>query len=189
MKNKRDLIENKCSKDILGCVEKLGDLYILVDKSKIRDVLKTLKEDESLQYTYFSECLGVDYSTWNHDRDLPGRFEVVYNLMSPVDFQRVFIKTSVDDGEKLPSVKDIFAGAEYPEREIWDLFGIVFEGNEQSERFLMPDDWVGYPLRKEFPLGGENVQFDQGSFGPSISEEQTPHAGESFDGKTGVHKR
>ncbi|HZH98420.1 MAG TPA: NADH-quinone oxidoreductase subunit C, partial [Fimbriimonadaceae bacterium] len=69
---------------------------------------------------------------------------------------------------------------------IWDMFGVVFEGNEQSERFLMPEDWVGHPLRKEFPLGGEDVLFDQGDRGPAVEDVSMPHAGESFEGKTGT---
>ena len=66
------------------------------------------------------------------------------------------------------------------------MYGIVFEGNEQTQRFMMPDDWIGHPLRKEFPLGGDEVNFDQGTMGPSIEHEESPHAGESFKGKTGT---
>lgn len=161
------------------------DLFLCVKRQIIPEVLKFLKDDPDLDYCYFSECVGVDYSKWEHDRDLSGRFEVVYNLMSIKNRSRVFVKVAVDDGEKIPTCKHVFLGAEYPEREINDLFGVVFDGNEQNMRFLLPDDWSGYPLRKEYPLGGEDVLFDKGSRGPAVEDMSKPHAGESFEGKTG----
>jgi len=170
---------------LLKVKESRGDLYLCVQRDSIVDVLRFLKEDPDLEYVYFSECVGVDYSTWKHARDFAERFEVVYNLMSLKHSSRVFVKVGVDDGQKVPTAIDVFLGAEYPEREVNDLFGVVFEGNEQSQRFLMPDDWVGFPLRKEYPLGGEDVVFDKGDRGPAVEDLSRPHAGESFEGKTG----
>jgi NADH-quinone oxidoreductase subunit C len=129
--------------------------------------------------------LGADYSTWPHARDFSERFEVIYNLYATRHLARLFLKVGVNDGDTVPSLKPIFAGAEYPEREVNDLFGIVFEGNEQTQRFLLPDDWKGFPLRKDFPLGGEDVLFDGGDRGPAVEDLMVPHAGESFGGKTG----
>jgi len=165
--------------------EDRGDTFLCIDRASLVDVVKFLKEDEELQYIYFSECVGVDYSRWEHERDLPGRFEVVYNMMSLKHSSRIFLKVSVDDGEKIPTLKHVFLGAEYPEKEIADLFGIVFEGNELEQRFIMPTDWVGFPLRKEVPLGGEDVVFDGDTVGPAVEDISMPHAGESFEGKTG----
>ena len=101
---------------------------------------------------------------------------------------RIFVKVGVDDGQSVPTLKHIFLGAEYPEREIQDLFGIMFAGNEETPgmRFMLPDDWIGYPLRKEVPLGGEDVLFDKGEYGPAVEDISMPHAGESFEGKTGT---
>jgi NADH-quinone oxidoreductase subunit C len=172
---------------ILKVKEYRGDTFICTTPGHLRQVIAELKGNPELDYCYFSECLGVDYSTWQHERDLEGRFEVVYNLMSLKHASRIFVKVSVNDGEKIPTLKDIFAGAEYPEREIQDLYGVFFEGNEPEggERFLLPDDWVGFPLRKEYPLGGEDVVFDQNTKGPAVEDISFPHAGESFEGKTG----
>lgn len=162
------------------------ETYLCVQRNSLRDVISLLKDDPDLDYSYFSECVGADYSTWTHERDLEGRFEVIYNLMSLKHFSRIFVKVAVDDGQTLPTLKDIFLGAEYPEREIADLFGVVFEGNmDHPGRFLLPDDWVGFPLRKEYPLGGEDVNFAQGDRGPAVEDMSKPHAGESFEGKTG----
>lgn len=165
-----------------------GEVYLCVRREQIREVAALLKNDPELEYRFFSECVGVDYSRWEHERDLEGRFEVVYNLLSLKLNRRVFVKVAVDDGQKVPSLVPVYAGAEYPEREIWDLFGIVFEGNEQTQRFLMPDDWVGHPLRKEYPLGGEDVLFAGGERGPAVEDIAMPHAGESFEGKTGTEE-
>ncbi len=164
------------------------DTWICVKRESIREVIQLLKDDPDLQYSYFSECVGADYSKWEHERDLSERFEVVYNLMSLKHNSRIFVKIGVDDGQRVPTVKHIFLGAEYPEREVQDLFGVQFEGNEESsgQRFLLPDDWIGYPLRKEYPLGGEDVLFDRGEYGPAVEDISMPHAGESFEGKTGT---
>lgn len=167
---------------------KLGSLYLCVERARIADVLALLKTDPTLGYDYFSECLGVDYSEWKEDRDLGTRFEVVYNLMSVSSGARVFVKVGVNEGESVPTCKGVFSGAEYPEREVQDLFGIEFEGNGPipGERFLLPDDWVGFPLRKEFPLGGEDVVFAHGTLGPAVEDVAAPLAGESFEGTTGT---
>jgi NADH-quinone oxidoreductase subunit C len=70
------------------------------------------------------------------------------------------------------------------------MYGIIFTGNElkPGERFMLPDDWVGFPLRKEYPLGGEDVLFDIGTRGPAVEDTMRPHAGESFEGKTGTEE-
>lgn len=172
---------------VVKSINKGGDLYICVEKEHLLDTLAILKDSSDLEYTFFSECVGVDYSAWEHERDLTGRFEVVYNLLSIKKNKRIFVKTSVNDGESIPTAKNIFLGAEYPEKEVGDMYGIKFEGNELAPgtRFLLPDDWVGFPLRKEYPLGGDEVLFDGGDRGPSIEEKMSPHAGESFEGKTG----
>lgn len=167
--------------------EDRGDTFICVKKERLRDAVQLLKDDPDLQYDYFSECLGADYSRWTHDRDLPQRFEVIYNLMSVKHASRIFLKVGVNEGESVPTLKHIFLGAEYPEREIQDLYGIPFEGNAEPAgmRFMLPDDWIGFPLRKEVPLGGEDVLFDGGDVGPAVEDVQMPHAGESFEGRTG----
>lgn len=178
-------VRERFPNDLLKVKEYRGETYLCVTREALPAIISFLKDDADLQYDYFSECLGVDYSTWTHERDLAERFEVVYNLMSLKHSSRLFVKVGVDDGQKVPTLKHIFLGAEYPEREVNDLYGIVFEGNEQTQRFLLPDDWVGYPLRKEYPLGGEDVVFDQGTKGPAVEDVSMPHAGESFEGKTG----
>lgn len=180
------LIQEHFGKDVLKVKEEFGDTFVCVNRAKIAEVLEFVRDHPALGYDYFSECLGVDYSTWGLPRDFDTRFEVVYNLSSLKHMSRLFFKVGVNDGESVPTCKHVFLGAEYPEREIADLYGIPFEGNmDHPGRFLLPDDWHGYPLRKEVPLGGEDVVFAEGSTGPAVEDISMPHAGESFDGKTG----
>jgi NADH-quinone oxidoreductase subunit C len=171
--------------DVLAVKPNRGDTYVVLNRTRIVDAMLFLRDQ--LGYDYFVECLGVDYSNWSNERDLPQRFEVVYNLFSTTTNSRIFVKIGADDGEAVPTVKDVFLGAEYPEREIQDLFGVVFQGNAElaGQRFLLPDDWIGYPLRKEFPLGGEDIPFDAQTQGPAVEDLQMPHAGESWEGRTG----
>lgn len=171
---------------LLKVKEDRGETYLCVKRELLQDVLSFLKDDPELDYSYFSECLGADYSAWKHERDFEERFEVIYNLMSLRHSSRIFVKVGANEGDKVPTAKHIFLGAEYPEWEVWDLFGVVFDGNERLERFLLPEDWVGFPLRKEYPLGGEDVVFHAGTEGPAVEDMPVPHAGESFEGKTGT---
>ena len=171
--------------DLLKVKEFRGDTFLCVNRDALLGIAAILKEDPELDYSYFCECVGADYSKWTHERDFEERFEVIYNLYSLKGYKRIFLKVGVNDGSSIPTLKNLFLGAEYPEREVTDLFGIHFEGNENEGRFLLPDDWIGYPLRKEYPLGGDDVIFDHDDRGPAIEDLMMPHAGESFDGKTG----
>jgi NADH-quinone oxidoreductase subunit C len=90
----------------------------------------------------------------------PKRFSVSYHLLRlGEDPARVRAQCWLDDGEELDSVTGVWPGADWYEREAWDMFGIPFRGHPNLERILMPDDWEGHPLRKDYPVGGEPVRF------------------------------
>ncbi|MGC8667716.1 MAG: NADH-quinone oxidoreductase subunit C [Chthonomonadales bacterium] len=172
-----------------------GDTRITVVRELIVPILQLLRDDPDLQFNFFSECLGVDYldpKTRRYILGKPHRFEVVYNLYSLKDVRtgrgrnaRIFIKVGVPEEDPVvPTVTGVYPGANWPEREIWDMFGIRFEGHPDLRRILMSDDWIGHPQRKDFPLGGERVQFPGGKRGPSVGEGIVAHPGESFFGKT-----
>ena len=172
-----------------------GDTRITVRPERLIDVLMLMRDDPELQFNFFSECLGVDYlnpKQHGYILNKPHRFEVVYNLYSLPDNRtgkgrnaRIFIKVGVQEQNPvLPTAIGVYAGAEWPEREIYDMFGIRFEGHPDLRRILMSDDWVGHPQRKDYPLGGERVQFPGGKYGPSVGEGTVQHPGESFFGKT-----
>src|SRR5690242_13452324 len=170
-----------------------GETRIMVKREFIVDVCRLMRDDPDLQYNFFSECLGVDYLS--HPQRYPGsRFEVIYNLYSLVyekdgvqygKNRRVFLKVPVPaDDPVVPSVVAAYPGAGFTEREIFDMFGVRFSGNPDLRRLLMPEDWVGHPQRKDYPLGGERVQFPGGKYGPAVGEVPVQHPGESFYGKT-----
>jgi len=163
-----------------------GDTWIYIRPECLLRVCQLLRDDPDLNYLYISDVMGIDWLPKWQAGEKPKRFEVVYNLYSPVSFQRIFLKVRVNEGERVPSVTPIWEGANYPEREVYDMFGIPFEGHPNLKRILMPDDWVGHPLRKDFPLGGEEIPFAQQTMGPAIEDLTHPHAGESFEGKTGT---
>ena len=90
----------------------------------------------------------------------PKRFSVSYHLLRVADDPaRVRVQVWLDDGEPIASVLPVWPAADWFEREAWDMLGIPFEGHENLVRILMPEDWEGHPLRKDYPLGGEPVRF------------------------------
>ena len=173
-----------------------GDTRITVQRERIAEILTLMRDDPELAFNFFSECLGVDYLDPNEETLILGkkhRFEVVYNLYS---FRyengqqvgrnaRIFIKVPVpEDDPIVPTVTGVYRGANWPEREIYDMFGIRFAGHPDLRRILMSDDWVGHPQRKDYPLGGERVQFPGGKYGPAVGDGVVQHPGESFFGLT-----
>jgi NADH-quinone oxidoreductase subunit C len=87
------------------------------------------------------------------------RFGIHYELLSMQRADRLHVKTRVRDGENVATVVDIFPSANFQEREIYDMFGVVFDGHPDMRRILMPEDYEGYPQRRDFPMGGEPVLF------------------------------
>ena len=100
-----------------------------------------------LEFIAFSDVTAVDF----HPHRTP-RFDVVYHLVSPHRRARVRLKVRVNQDEEVPSLTPVFPGAGWPERELYDLFGIVFTGHEDLRRLMMPEDWEGHPLRKDYPV-------------------------------------
>jgi NADH-quinone oxidoreductase subunit C len=113
-----------------------------------------------------ADLCGVDYLTYPH-RSLPvgvqaERFEVVVNLLSLSQARRVRVRLQVPEADAVaPSLFEQYPGTEAMEREAYDLFGIVFEGHPDMTRILMPEDWEGHPLRKDYGVGRVPVQFKE----------------------------
>jgi NADH-quinone oxidoreductase subunit C len=127
------------------------------------ELVRNLRDDEG-----FAVCVdvtAVDYLAHQVARALPpgiepGRFEVVVVLLSLSRRERLRLRVQVPgDDPTCPSLFDVHPGTEAPEREVFDMFGIRFEGHPDLNRILMPEDWEGYPLRKDYPVGVIPVQF------------------------------
>jgi NADH-quinone oxidoreductase subunit C len=135
-----------------------GDSWVTVPAEQIRESLSALKND-GYRLLVFLTC--VDHLA-DASREWPDRYELVYQLRNLETREQLRVRTFVGgDQPKIDSVYDLFPPANWDERETYDLFGIVFTEHPDLTRILMPDDWVGHPLRRDYPVGGEVVEFSE----------------------------
>jgi len=125
-----------------------GQLVIWIKADKNKDTLKALKE---IGYTFLSEMSAIDFL---EDRD---EFEIFYQLLSMEKRKRLRVKTVIKNGSAIESVIDIFKSADWAEREMFDMFGIIVNNHPYLKRLIMPDDWHGHPLLKSYPLQGDEA--------------------------------
>jgi NADH-quinone oxidoreductase subunit C len=136
---------------VLGTEFHRGRAVLVVDPGKVRPVLSHL---QSKGYTFLASLHGVDYYP-----EEP-RLGVLYELLDMDRVERISVKARVPtDAPEIDSVTELFPGAEFPEREAYDMFGVIFKGHPDLRRILMPEDYEGYPQRRDFPIGGEPVLF------------------------------
>ncbi|MDA8414416.1 MAG: NADH-quinone oxidoreductase subunit C [Desulfobacteraceae bacterium] len=141
-------LKEKYAASIIDVVEFRGEVTVTVRKDAIIDILSFLKQ--SLQYNLLTDLTAVDYMGKKEDR-----FMMVYLLYSISNKDRLRIKTSVSEADcHIPSATQVWRTANWLEREVFDLFGIVFDNHPDLRRILMTDDWEGHPLRKDYPLQG-----------------------------------
>lgn len=142
--------------------ESRGQTVLHPNRDEYADLIESLRTEG---YWICLDVCGVDYLKHDAPRHLPAtiepeRFEVVVLLMNHQERHRIRVRVQVpEDDCVIPSIAALHAGAENPERETWDMFGIEFEGHPGLTRILMPDEWEGHPLRKDFAVGNIPVQF------------------------------
>ncbi len=135
-----------------------GEKTITVKKQNIVALCTLLRDNAETNYNYLSDMTCIDRLEFMEEGE--ARFEVLYNMYSMRTFQRLRIKAQVDEDDAvIDTVEGVWPCANWLEREIYDMFGLHFNNHSDQRRILMPDDWVGHPLRKDFPLGGEEVEF------------------------------
>ena len=119
---------------------------LYVPAERLVDICLALRDTASLRFNVLVEVTAADY--------LPRepRYEVVYHLLSTVNRARLRLKVRVKAAGSVPTVQKVWRGAAWPEREVWDMFGIVFDGHPDLRRLLMPEDWEGHPQRKDYPV-------------------------------------
>jgi len=144
-----------------------GEVTVVVDRSAIVEVATYCRDTEGLQFDLLADLTGVDY--WPEDP----RFAICYHIYSLLHNHMLRLKVYAPDSDPvIPSVVGVWPGANWPEREVFDMFGVKMEGHPDLRRILMPFDWTGHPLRKDYPLGYEEVQF---SFNYDRVQSQKPH--------------
>ena len=150
-------VQEQNSDAILEVSDARGELTITVRKDAIYELMEFLKNDSELAYNFLADVTAVDYSLMEDvlTKYDYARFVVVYHLLSTEKKERLRVKVPVHEKElSIPSVASIWKVANWLEREAYDMFGINFENHPDLRRILMPDDYEGYPLRKDYPLRG-----------------------------------
>jgi NADH-quinone oxidoreductase subunit C len=136
---------------VLDTVFQRGRAVLIVDEGRVHGVLATLQEKG---YGFLASLHGVDYYP-----DEP-RLGVLYELLDMNTVDRITVKARVHtESPRIASVCDLWPGANHPEREVYDMFGVIFEGHADLRRILMPEDFEGFPQRRDYPIGGEPVLF------------------------------
>ncbi|WP_313601687.1 NADH-quinone oxidoreductase subunit C [Rhizobium sp.] len=132
-----------------------GELTLLATGANVVELLTFLRDDPRCDFVNFIDACGVDYPA------RVKRFDVVYHLMSPKQNQRIRVKLETAEDEPVPSVTSIYPGADWAEREAWDMYGILFTGHPDLRRILTDYGFEGHPLRKDFPTTGfVEVRYD-----------------------------
>ncbi len=147
--------------------DKLGTPIARVDAGDLTEVLNWLRDDEAMDFNYLSSVTAIDWT------DRVPRFDVVFHVYSLPKNHRLTVKTGCADGEGVPSAVDVWPAANWLERETYDLYGIEFLGHPDLRRIFMPEDWEGFPLRKDYPLEGPNLEL--------LTRQQAAFRGGRFD--------
>jgi NADH-quinone oxidoreductase subunit C len=143
------------------------EVTVIVDRGDLRATLATLRAEPDLSFDFLSCVTATDRL------DADPRFWVVYELRSMGANHRMRVKVGAPDADPhVPSVTDLYPTANWQEREVFDFYGIVFDGHPDLTRILLPDEWEGYPLRKDEELGGVNTRF-HGAFIPPVDQRTT----------------
>lgn len=150
---------------LINETDSFGEKTIEVHSENVKDALIFLKESG---FEVLMDLTGVDYL------EPIKQTKVVYWLHNPSNYERLRLIVFVGRGSSLPSVTDLWEGADWYERELFDLFGIKFEGHPDLKRILMPDDWQGHPLLRDYALTEEPVAFKHGIL-PKVPSQIIPY--------------
>ena len=152
----RDYLAGALPREIIASEIRLGELMLTVERESVERVMCLLRDDSNCRFKVLVDICGVDYP------ERAQRFEVVYNLLSLAQNHRIRVKLRTDEDNPVPSVAAIFSTATWYEREIWDLYGVLFSNHPDLRRILTDYGFEGHPLRKDFPLTGYvEVRYDE----------------------------
>ena len=167
-----DAVAAAIGEGLLGVdTDRAGTSVMVVDRGSLLEACRLLRDGDE-KFAHLSSVWGVDYSAMG----LEPRFAVVYYLYSPSSRRRIALKVPVEESDPVvPSVVEIWPGANFHERETFDMFGIRFEGHPNLTRILLPEDADFFPLRKDFPIGEEPIEFTH-NLKPSGSSRSNGHS-------------
>ena len=145
-----------------------GEMTMFVRRESLIEVARILRDDPALR---FEVCLGVSGVHYPHDA---GReLHSIVNLLSMTHNRRLRLEVTVPDADPhLPSLVDVWPSADWHERETYDFFGMIFDGHPALTRIMMPDDWPGHPQRKDYPLGGIDIEY-KGATTPAVDNRRS----------------
>lgn len=162
-----DTIAERFPEAVQEIAEFRDEITLVIDRDSLVAVAAFCRDTDGLEFNMLADLAAVDY--WPQEP----RFAVSYVLYSLAHNHLIRLKVYVPgDSPTIPTVTGVWPGANWPEREAWDMFGIRFEGHPDLRRILMPFDWTGHPQRKDYPLGYEEVQF---SFNYGRVQAKKPH--------------
>ena len=144
-----------------------GNPIFRVDAELLTEVLGWLRDDAATKFDYLADLTVTDWT------ERSPRFDVIYHLYSIAKNHFLTVKVGCEDGEGVPSVVELWGTANWHEREAYDLYGVEFLGHPELERIFLPDDWEGFPLRKDYPLEGPNLEL--------LTRQQAAFRGGRFD--------
>jgi len=148
-------IQSKLAGAVTATSMSFGELTLQAEAAHIIDVLKFLHDDADCRFVSFIDLCGADYP------EREKRFDVVYHLLSPYKNTRLRVKVQVDEASEVPSSVEVFPAADWFEREVYDLYGVVFTNHPDLRRILTDYGFSGHPLRKDFPVTGHvEVRYD-----------------------------
>ena len=142
-------LKKQLNRAAIECVVEKNECVLTVKRPDIFHVLHVLRDDPECLYKQLMDITAVDWPA-----RMPDRFDVVYHLLSMRHNQRIRVKVMTDDATPVHSVSELFESAQWAEREVYDLYGVIFEGNPDLRRILTDYGFEGHPLRKDFPLTG-----------------------------------
>lgn len=141
-------LQAQLGQKVLDALQAHGDDIVVLDRAGLRESFRFIKDDASLRYDFLSDITAVDY--WQNKEP---RFEVVYQLISLQRRRRLRVRVPVPEQDPaVESLTPLWRGANFLEREVWDLFGIRFAGHPDLRRVLLYDEFQGHPLRKDYPV-------------------------------------
>ncbi|MDT9594841.1 NADH-quinone oxidoreductase subunit C [Nocardioides zeae] len=157
-----DVVVEHVPDAVVGVVVHRGELTVHLRREHLLAVARLMRDEPTLRFELCSSVSGVHYP-----EQTGAELHVAYHLLSMTHNRRVRLEVAAPDADPhVPSVVAVYPTADWHERETWDFFGVVFDGHPALTRILMPDDWPGHPQRKDYPLGGIDVEYKGGTIPP-----------------------